>query len=362
MNDLTYLQYEASLEQMQPNEAELADQIVDSMGRVNLRIFDKYRHAVRDAHAKSHGILKGELEVYPQLPEHLRQGVFASPKQYAVIVRLSTAPGDLQSDRIPSPRGMAIKVIGVIGDKVLPDDEGSNQDFLFVNNPTIPFGHVAAYWNFQQMVEKLAGAATPQRTGTDALNTAGGAPDQDRGEQAPVSTETALPNAHILGESFHSMGALRFGAYVAKLSAAPLSDSVRSLTGTPIPDGDSALRDLVVDFFRDNAATYELRAQLLTDLQRMPIEDASILWPESLSPQQPIGKLTFPAQDPYSPARRVYSDDKLSFNPWHSVEHHRPLGSIMRIRLKAYEMSSNFRHQMNAQPRIEPREISELPD
>ena len=89
----------------------------------------------------------------------------------------------------------------------------------------------------------------------------------------------------------------------------------RSLTGAPVPDTDSAVRDLVVDFFRNHAAEYALRAQLLTDLQQMPIEDASILWPANLSPHQPIGKLTFPAQDPYSPARRVYGDDVLSFNP-----------------------------------------------
>jgi hypothetical protein len=105
----------------------------------------------------------------------------------------------------------------------------------------------------------------------------------------------------------------------------------------------------------------ELRAQLLTDLQQMPVEDASVLWSESLSPHQPVGKLKFAAQDPYSPKRRVYADDVLSFNPWHCIEEHRPLGSIMRIRIKAYEMSSSFRHQMNAQTRVEPKDINELP-
>ena len=72
-------------------------------------------------------------------------------------------------------------------------------------------------------------------------------------------------------------------------------------------------------------------------------------------------ELTFPAQEPYSPKRRVYADDVLSFNPWHCIEEHRPLGSIMRIRIKAYEMSSSFRHQMNAQTRVEPKDINELP-
>jgi hypothetical protein len=226
-----------------------------------------------------------------------------------------------------------------VGNKALSEDKGHNQDFLLVNNPIIPFGHVAAYWGFQQMIEGF----------------------HETSSLAQPATTASIPYHHILGETFHSMAALRFGSFVAKLSAAPLSNSVQSLTGTPIPDGDSALRDLVVDFFRNTSAEYELRAQLLTDLQRMPVEDASILWPANLSPHQPIGKLTFPAQDPYSPARRVYGDDVLSFNPWHCIEEHRPLGSIMRIRVKAYEMSSRFRHEMNAQPRLEPKDISELP-
>jgi hypothetical protein len=346
MSDSGYLRYSDSIERIQPDEAELTELIVASMGRVNHKIFDKRRHAIRDAHAQSHGILKGELEVYPDMPQHCRQGIFAAPKWYPVIVRLSTTPGDLESDRMPAQQGMAIKVLGVSGNKALSEDTGHNQDFLLVNMPAIPFGHVASYWAFQQMMEKLV----------EASSAAQPAATERSSDAAPT-----VPNRHILGETFHSMGALRFGAYVAKLSAAPLSKSVRSLTGTPIPDTDSALHDLVVDFFRNNSAEYELRVQLLTDLKQMPVEDASVPWPENLSPHQPIGKLTFPAQDPYSPRRRIYGDDVLSFNPWHCIEEHRPLSSIMRIRIKAYEMSSSFRHQMNAQPRLEPKDINELP-
>jgi hypothetical protein len=356
MGDSNYLPYSDSIEQIQPDEAEITELIVASMGRVNRKIFDKHRHAVRDAHAKSHGILKGELEVYPDLPQHLRQGIFAMPKRYPVIVRLSTAPGDLQSDRIPALYGMAIKVLGVTGNKVLAEDTGHNQDFLLVTYPIMPFGNVASYWAFQQMMEKLVESPP---TGQPA----GAEKPSDAANMLPESLRAvaAVPYSHILGETFHSMAALRFGAHVAKLSVAPLSELVRSLKGAPVPEGDSALRDLVVDFFRNNSAEYELRAQLLTDLQQMPVEDASVLWPENLSPHQPIGKLTFAVQDPYSPGRRVYGDDVLSFNPWHCLEDHRPLGSIMRIRIKAYEMSSRFRHQMNVQPRLEPQNISELP-
>jgi hypothetical protein len=65
----------------------------------------------------------------------------------------------------------------------------------------------------------------------------------------------------------------------------------------------------------------------------MPVEDASVLWDENESPHQVIGTLHFPRQNTFSPARRVYSDDVLSFSPWHGVKEHQPLGSIMRVRI-----------------------------
>jgi hypothetical protein len=48
-----------------------------------------------------------------------------------------------------------------------------------------------------------------------------------------------------------------------------------------------------------------------------------------------------------------------SFNPFHCIPEHLPLGSINRARIKAYESSTAYRHHMNAQPRREPRDIKE---
>ena len=57
----------------------MIQEIVEQMAETNCKVFDKHRHAVRDAHAKSHGFLKGILKVPENLPEHLRQGLFAHP-------------------------------------------------------------------------------------------------------------------------------------------------------------------------------------------------------------------------------------------------------------------------------------------
>ena len=333
--------------------------------RMNTRVFDKHRHAVRDAHAKSHGVLTGEVTVYDNLPAHLAQGVFAKPATCPVVIRLSTAPGDIHSDKVPMPRGMAIKMLGVHGPQVLPGRAGaSTQDLLLVNHPVIAFGHAASYLQAQKLIEKHMDDPDTVMRIMAALARGGSKALHAFGIDSPAIDTLGMPNTHILGETFFSMAAVRYGDYVAKLCAAPLSANVQALTGQKVDAdlGDSALRDLVVDFFRAQGAEYELRAQLCTGIDQMPIEDASVDWPQEQSPYQPVAKLTIPPQEAYSPARRVFADDVLSFNPWHCIEAHRPLGSIMRARIKAYEASSKFRHEMNARPRIEIDSIGQVPD
>ncbi|OZI05330.1 catalase [Siphonobacter sp. BAB-5385] len=358
----TYVPYSDAIEVIQPREEEISNEIVESMARINRLMFDKYRHAIRDAHAKSHGILKAELHVYPNLPEPLAQGVFREPRTYPVIVRFSTAPGSIQPDGVGAPQGMALKLVGVEGPKFLPEEANAvTQDFLLVNNPVIPFGTIYQYLDQQKTLEREAKSpeemqkliAQAGRTANKVLDALG------------IQKEIAgVQVKHILGETFFSMAALRYGDYVAKVRATPLSTSVKLLTGEEIDTSnhDSAIRDAVVKFFKKQSAEYEIQVQLCTDLQTMPVEDGSVEWPQQQSPYQPVARLVIPPQEAYSPARRVYADDVLSFNPFHCLPEHRPLGNIMRIRRKAYEVSSQYRHHMNAQPRLEPRSIEDLPD
>src|SRR6476620_4730862 len=73
----SYVGYSSDLERPRPDEDEDIAKIVKVLHGNNERAFKKYKHAIRDAHAKSHGVLGGELTVYPDLPDHLRQGLLA---------------------------------------------------------------------------------------------------------------------------------------------------------------------------------------------------------------------------------------------------------------------------------------------
>jgi hypothetical protein len=77
-------------------------------------------------------------------------------------------------------------------------------------------------------------------------------------------------------------------------------------------DGPGVLSELTREYYASNAARYELRAQLCTDIDAMPIEDPSIPWDEQVSPYRPVATIEIPAQDSFSPDRRVYAGRVMS--------------------------------------------------
>ena len=111
--------YDANVEQPAAGEAETIGAINASMRGILETTWEDYGHCVRSVHAKSHGLLQGELQVLGDLPASLAQGVFAQAKTYPVVLRFSTNPGDILDDTVSSPRGLALKMreaAGEVGD------------------------------------------------------------------------------------------------------------------------------------------------------------------------------------------------------------------------------------------------------
>ena len=183
------------------------------------------------------------------------------------------------------------------------------------------------------------------------------------GQKSSLLKGFGSPPGHPLRETYHTAVPIRFGNYFGKLHLAPVSLNLTTLKGKHIdhPSSWDAVKDSIVFSFERETAVWELRIQLCTDLQKMPVEDASVEWPEHLSPSLPIARVTAQSQNAYSDARRVWVDEQLSFNPWHSLVAHRPLGNIMRSRLQSYKASSEYRHSVEGRQMVEPRLIDELP-
>ncbi len=366
VTDRAYVRFSDDVERAAIDEEGLVFKIAASLNSNNVWALKKYRHGIRDAHAKSHGLLRGELTVYPDLPDELRQGLFAEPASYPVVARLSSTAGALRSDQTKGIRGLGIKVLGVSGPKILPDDDTAIQDFILVTHREFPFADAKAYLKRGMPLAKIL-ARTPDpvlQFASRAFALLGRILPRV-GLHLPKALELfARPNTPVMGETYYSSSPLRYGDYIARFAVVPLSPSVRSLQHQVVPPtaGDDAHRDMVVDLLRTDAAEYEFQVQLCTDLDTMPIEDASVDWPEAASAHRGVAKLTFPVQDPGTSERMAYGDDVLSFNSWRGLAAHRPLGSINRLKKLVYDASSDFRHEHNGVPRREPSDVSELPE
>ncbi|MBA2353379.1 MAG: hypothetical protein H0V80_01790 [Acidobacteria bacterium] len=87
-------------------------------------------------------------------------------------------------------------------------------------------------------------------------------------------------------------------------------------------------------------ACFDLKVQFQTT--SMPIEDASEEWSERDSPYCAVARIRIPPQD-IDDAERVASCESASFNPWHCLAVHRPLGGMNRARREIYRAMSQFR-------------------
>jgi catalase len=90
----------------------------------------------RDVHSKTHGCIKATFTVLDNLDSRFRYGLFANPGQHHAWIRFSSGNEYPQPDSTHDARGIAIKVMGVPGRKLLEDDglpPAATQDFPLMN-------------------------------------------------------------------------------------------------------------------------------------------------------------------------------------------------------------------------------------
>ena len=370
MAERSYLRYAPDIERPAPDEHVVFDEISRTMQHITRTMAAHYRHAYRPVHAKSHGVLVGTLEVLPGLPEPLAQGLFAQPGSYPVVMRFSTNPGDLLADNVSSPRGLAVKVLNVEGAMLESNAGATTQDFVCVNANAFAAPDPAGFLETLKLLDNTLllpeGVKHAVSVGAQAANAV------LKLAHIPSAALESLgaPATHILGESFSTVAPLRYGGYVAKIGFAPESANLRELTGKHVDLGAdyNALEEIIKTFFRHESATWEVKVQLALseaaldeEHKDFPIEKADKPWPEEKSPWQTVARITVTAQNSYSDARQLFVDEQLSFNPWHALAAHQPLGGIMRARRKAYEEASKYRAQRNNRVIAEPKSNDEVP-
>jgi hypothetical protein len=298
----------------------------------------------RALHAKSNLGVVAKLEVLPNLPPEAAQGMFATPRTYDAVIRYSNGTGGRQSDRKPDVRGFALKVIGVEGKKIIEGMENARtQDFLAVRTAALP---VRDPDEFIALVRSAANPALAPFKLVAALGVGRGLAVL-RGVIGSLRA-TVTP---LAATTYYSAAPIRYGPYAVHYGFFP-HDAPEALH---VRDADT-LGDGLAARLRARPVVYDLRVQHYEDATTTPIEDASVEWK---APFVTVATLTLPVQDPRSRrgARLAEAIERMSFDPWHAREDHRPLGSIMRARNHAYRHSTIAR-----QAAPEPEALPDLGD
>ncbi|MBM3784776.1 MAG: catalase family protein [Acidobacteria bacterium] len=351
-----------NLEHVPAGENDAIQQIVDLTIEQMKGRYPAGKTILRGVHPKDHGCVSARFEVHSSLPETLRTGIFANPgRVYEAWIRYSNASLRIGRDSAPGKngphgsRGMAIKLMGVTGDPLLPEYGPMTQDLLMINQPVFAFSNVEDYLALSEAIKtggdesegkgfferKVTGAAAARlaRTGTIVRQVK----QATAMAQAPFTFQP--PPVSPVDNQYFSGSAFLFGEGRAmKFSAKPVDPH-----SGEAPDGDdenylrTALhkrltapdaQEIVFDFLVQVRSAAELEGKIETE-----IEDACREWTD---PFVSVATIRIPPQDFETEERRAYCE-RLVFTPWHGLREHRPLGGINRLRLAVYKASAALR-------------------
>ncbi|MFE9612107.1 catalase family protein [Streptomyces sp. NPDC006012] len=326
--------------------------------------------ALRDAHAKGYGLIRGQVEILNGIPPEYAQGIYATPGTHDALIRFSNGSPHAGADaRLGSATGLALKIFGIPGPTLLEDEPDTGTfDYTNINGPVFFCNTVEHYLFIQELFLNAPAYFSQGRTGAHRFFadfvTGKGTLDQDNwawDEFLAFLRLSRIPPANVLLSTYWTMGAVRHGDYIAKVRIAPDPRSAAAVVRRTIDPASAAevFRPALEAELQERPYTFDIQVQLCTDLERMPVEDTTMEWPEQLSPYVTVATLHLPQQDISGP-ENLEKMDALSFTPWRVTAEHTPLGSIMRARKEVYRHSSILRHTLNQQPRTEPHGADEV--
>ncbi len=324
-----------------PDEEEFLNSIIETFGK-QMRKLWKPGGVERGGNTKTHGIVRGEFTVHDNLPPQFRHGIYAKPQTFPAWVRFS-GPGPYITPDIDDVGFMSIsiKLMGVPGTKLM-EEEKHTLDMFGVSTPTFVTPDVKA--NAQLQAESLKNAQMyyflniGRSHVLDLIMQSLFIKAQSSPFEAPYFS--CVP--YLLGEG----QAMQYSVW-------PKTKRRTPIPRLPFRPPDDYLRDAMVASLAEGDVELDFRLQFQTDPHLMPIENNAVLWPEELSPRVSVATLRLPKQKFDSVAQMNFAK-KLSYNPWHTIAEHRPLGNQSRARKRMYYELSKLRHTMNDVPHFEP--------
>lgn len=369
-----YVRFDEKYTTLSAEEESIVDMITD-----DIRQFVKqnnkgksYDHHTRAVHAKGYCALKAKFEVLDNLPAEYAQGVYATPGIHDAVIRFSNAAATIAPDRrLGMGIGLSFKVFDVPGPKLTPDEpDAPTMDFALVNAPVFFTNKLEDYAYLSKLNFGLNsyldgsklnkakfvfnwltkyGKELPDFEGLKTLN-------------AFRKLATISPKNPWLYDYF-SQGAVRHGDFMGKIRVTPTKESIEKINNPDLHlfSEDETVRKALLKEISEHDYQFEVQIQLCRNLKKQPIEELTTEWKESEAPFVTVAKLTIPCQDVPEDGN-FEAMEHLSFSTFRALEENRPIGRIQQSRLRAYQASSEVRHEQNQVKRKEPTSLRQVFD
>ncbi len=319
------------------NEVKIAENIVKLLKDEMLRMYPPGpdgKRQLRQIHPKMNGCVKAEFIVESNLPEELRVGLFKEGKSYPAWLRFSNGKTHPLPDHKKDIRGLAIKIMNVPGKKLdLTHPDIASHDFILMNTKSFVSGDVKKFGDILYVVTTpFTFASLPRKIGIAISNL----------DVLKRAKKAAIKITNPGEIPYFSTVPFRFGDETKAVKYAVVPSTSNKLL-TPDKTSDDLLRVNFAATVKENSLTFDFCIQFQTDPVQMPLEDPTVDWN---SPFIKLATLSIPAQV-CDTAERLEFGENLSFNPWHCLREHQPLGSFNRVRRFIYEEMYAFRHMHN---------------
>jgi hypothetical protein len=272
--------------------------------------------------------------------------LFAEPGTYPAWVRFSGpgpyAPPDLEDFGQCS---VGIKVMGVPGDKLL-DDEQHSQDLILVTPASFVTPNIRENAKMQRWVRAKAPLVYAIKPGDSHLLHLFMQLLYSPMHSNPLEVQYYSNVPFLLGEG-----------QAVEYSLKPVE---RGRSRIPVRPAENYLRDAMVRTLASDDWSMDFMVQVQTDPHLMPLEDATVKWPERLSPYVSVARLRLLRQR-FDSDEQLRFADVLRYNPWHSLPAHKPLGNSNRARRRMYAELAALRQQMNQVEHVEPTGSESFP-
>jgi catalase len=291
------LPFAEDVEKVPRDESHDIQRVLDIVRKSLKRHIDTAGHYRRDVHVKAHGCARGEFRIRPSLPPELSQGLFAQAAAYPAFVRFSNSAPLIQPDLVPDGRGLAVQIENVPGEKLVNAESPVNsQDFIMVNHPTFLARDVKDYLRLEEA--RLAANYKPVITVADVLSHHWNPLRWRWRAIVAVAQVASQPASHPASYTYFSMVPIRFGRYVGKYRVLPHERQSSSvLQAAAIIGRPDGMAGALKQTLQRESLSFEFQVQLRTSEHSMPIEDATIAWPEHESPFKTVADLVLPRQD-----------------------------------------------------------------